>query len=94
MISQLHRELRKAIRLIENHFAILILLYLVKNLLNLSNSLHIAYRYLKACENFTSEDFLFMSHIVAWMATPVLGLCVISNVCGSLSNEVTSALKN
>ncbi|XP_043284757.1 uncharacterized protein [Venturia canescens] len=87
MVSLLHRELRHAIHLIEQHFAILVLLNSVKLLLSFTSSAHITYRYLKNREYYTWDDLIYTLHTSGWVATPVVVMCAISNVCGSTRDE-------
>ncbi|XP_043285598.1 uncharacterized protein [Venturia canescens] len=89
-ISRLHRELRNAIHLIEEYFASIILLNSLKQLLTATTCIHIFYRQLKIREQFTVDALVYTVHMSAWWIYPVTMLFVLSNVCGSTTEEANA----
>ncbi|XP_043284308.1 uncharacterized protein [Venturia canescens] len=86
-ISQHRRNLIKVTKMVKRHFDFLVLLCIVAHMPTCVVNIYLAYKTVKEDEPMTGSNWFYTFSYICWFFFPIFTLLVISNVCGSTTNE-------
>ena len=95
MIQQLHRELRDLILHVEDIFGLPLLVNVLSQFTTLTLDAHVAYLYMNEIKLTNKDiDLMYLASFGCWVVFSILILSVLSNVSGSLIDEVCIFIKS